>query len=94
MEGVAAHEQEKLFIRILVKLLIAVTLTVIWKAKTHPTPIVLDENISQEHVSAENEGDFALESTAMNLETLTSYKLPALRVSSAACFPRPVPRRY
>lgn len=70
--------KKKLFIRILVPLLIAVTLAVIWKVKTHPTPTVLDEDVSQEHVPAEKEGDFTLESTAINLETLTSYKLPII----------------
>lgn len=70
--------KKKLFIRILVPLIIAVALIVIWYVKTHPTPTVLDEDVSQEHVSAQNEGDCALETAVIELETLTSYQLPII----------------
>jgi len=74
----AANEQKKLLIKIIVPLLIAVALIVIWYVKTHSTPTVLDDNASQGLVSAQNEGDFALETAAINLESLTSYQLPII----------------
>lgn len=70
--------KKKLLIKIIVPLLIAVVLIVIWKVKNHPTPTAFDENASQGLVSEQNEGDFALETTVIDLETLTSYQLPII----------------
>lgn len=70
--------KKKLIIKIIVPLLIAVVLIVMWKVKNHPTPTAFDENASQGLVLEQNEGDFALETAVIDLETLTSYQLPII----------------
>lgn len=63
--------KKKLFLRILVPVLIAVTLTIIWAVKTHPTPTPIDE-------STGNIADFVLEATSIDIDTLKKYKLPII----------------
>lgn len=76
--------KKKLIIRIIVPVLILVALTVIWVVKTHPTPTAIDNNL----VTAENEEDFVLETTSVDLETLTAYGLPIIvDFGSDSCIP-------
>ena len=76
--------KKKLIIRIIVPVLILVALTVIWVVKTHPTPTAIDNNL----VTAENEEDFVLETTSVDLETLTAYDLPIIiDFGSDSCIP-------
>lgn len=70
--------KKKLLIRILVPVLIAVALTVIWAVKTHPTPDSIGGSSTGELVKAENEEDFALAATAIDLEALKAYGLPII----------------
>lgn len=70
--------KQKLLIKIIVPVLIAVTLTVIWILKTHPTPTVIDEGTTGEIVSSESKADFLLEATSIDLNTLSDYKLPII----------------
>lgn len=77
-------KNKKLIIRIIVPVLILVALTVIWVVKTHPTPTAIDNNL----VTAENEEDFVLETTSVDLETLTAYGLPIIiDFGSDSCIP-------
>jgi len=77
-------KNKKLIIRIIVPVLILVALTVIWVVKTHPTPTAIDNNL----VTAENEEDFVLETTSVDLETLTAYSLPIIiDFGSDSCIP-------
>jgi thioredoxin 1 len=77
-------KNKKLIIRIIVPVLILVALTVIWVVKTHPTPTTIDNNL----VTAENEEDFVLETTSVDLETLTAYGLPIIiDFGSDSCIP-------
>lgn len=62
---------KKLFIKIFVPVLIAVTLTVIWAVKTHPTPTPIAEK-SGSDVTIE------LEATSIDLEALKEYNLPII----------------
>lgn len=64
-------DKKKLLVKILVPVLIAVTLTIIWAAKTHPTPNLIDEQ-------TENIADFVLEATAIDLDALKEYNLPII----------------
>ena len=70
--------KKKLMVRILVPVLIAIALTVIWVVKTHPTPTIDDKDNSGELITAENEEDFILEATSIDLETLIGYALPII----------------
>ncbi|MFB0921221.1 MAG: thioredoxin domain-containing protein [Oscillospiraceae bacterium] len=70
--------KKKLLLRILVGVLIAGSLTVIWVLKTHPTPDPLSKVSPGVLVKAENEEDFALETTAIDLDTLKAYGLPII----------------
>lgn len=80
--------KKKLLIRIVVPVLIAVALAVIWKVKTHPTPTPIGEGTSTELVKAENAEDFALETTAIDMETLKAYSLPIIiDFGSDSCIP-------
>ncbi|PKM73360.1 MAG: thioredoxin [Firmicutes bacterium HGW-Firmicutes-16] len=80
--------KKKLLIRILVAVLIAGSLTVIWIVKTHPTPDSLSKGSPGELVKAENEEDFALETTAIDLDTLKAYDLPIIiDFGSDSCIP-------
>lgn len=67
-------DKKKLLIRIIVPILVLAVLTVIWIVKTHPTPTAIDNNL----VTAENKEDFLLETTSVDLETLTAYGLPII----------------
>ncbi|NCB52818.1 MAG: thioredoxin [Clostridia bacterium] len=76
--------KNKLIIRIIVPVLILAALTVIWKVKTHPTPTDIGNTL----VTAENEEDFLLEATSVDLETLTAYSLPIIiDFGSDSCIP-------
>ena len=63
--------KKKLFVKILVPVLIAVTLIIIWAVKTRPTPTPIDE---QNGYIA----DFVLEATSIDLDALKDYKLPII----------------
>ena len=63
--------KKKLFVKILVPVLIAVTLTIIWVVKTHPTPTPIDEQTG-------NIADFVLEATSIDLNALKEYNLPII----------------
>ncbi len=67
-------DKKRLLIKIIVPVLIVITLTVIWIVKTHPTPTVIDDS----SVTAENNEDFLLETSSVDLEKLTSYGLPII----------------
>lgn len=71
-------QNKKLLIKIIVPVLIAVTLTAIWVLKTHPTPTVFDKGNSGAPVTAKNDKDFVLETTAVDLKALTTYGLPII----------------
>lgn len=64
-------DKKKLLAKILVPILIAVTLTIIWLVKTHPTPTPIDEQTG-------NVADFVLETTSIDLDALKEYKLPII----------------
>lgn len=64
-------DKKKLFVKILVPVLIAVTLTIIWVVKTHPTPTHIDEQTG-------NIADFVLEATSIDLDALKEYNLPII----------------
>lgn len=64
-------DKKKLFVKILVPVLIAVTLTIIWAVKTHPTPTPIDEQTG-------NIADFVLEATSIDLDALKEYDLPII----------------
>ncbi len=73
--------KKKLLIRILVPILIAITLTAIWRVKTHPTLTSIDEN-------KEKNEDFVLAASSINLEELKEYKLPIIiDFGSDSCIP-------
>ncbi|MEA4831340.1 MAG: thioredoxin family protein [Oscillospiraceae bacterium] len=73
-------DKKKLFVKILVPVLIAVSLTVIWIVKTHPTPTQIDEN--------GNIADFVLEAESIDLEALKAYGLPIIiDFGSDSCIP-------
>lgn len=77
-------DRKKLLVRIIVPVLILAALTVIWKVKTHPTPTAIDHDL----VTAENKEDFVLETTSVDLETLTPYGLPIIiDFGSDSCIP-------
>jgi thioredoxin 1 len=77
-------KNKKLIIRIIVPVLILAALTVIWVVKTHPTPTAIDNNL----VTAENKEDFLLETTSVDLKTLTAYGLPIIiDFGSDSCIP-------
>lgn len=77
-------DRKKLLIRIIVPILILAVITVIWKVKTHPTHTAIDNNL----VTAENKEDFLLETTSVDLETLTAYSLPIIiDFGSDSCIP-------
>ncbi len=74
-------DKKKLFVRILVPVLIAVSLTIIWVVKTHPTPTPIDEQ-------TENIADFELEATSLDLDALKEYNLPTIiDFGSDSCIP-------
>ncbi len=80
--------KKKLFLRIAVPALIAVALTLIWALKTHPTPDPLSKDSPKELVKAENEEDFKLEATAVDMDTLKAYGLPIIiDFGSDSCVP-------
>lgn len=64
-------DKKKLVVKILVPVLIAVTLTIIWVVKTHPTPTPIDEQTG-------NIADFVLEATSIDLDALKEYNLPII----------------
>lgn len=64
-------DKKKLLVKILVPVLIAVTLTIIWVVKTHPTPTPIDEQTG-------NIADFVLEATSIDLDALKEYNLPII----------------
>ncbi len=71
--------KKKILIKIIVPVLIAVTLTAVWRLKTHPTPTSFEnKDGSGPLVTAKNDGDFALETSAVDLKALTSYGLPII----------------
>ncbi|MFU0831320.1 MAG: Thioredoxin domain-containing protein [Oscillospiraceae bacterium] len=68
---------KKRIVRIIVPILILAALTVIWMIKTQSAP-----------ASEETNSDFALETTSVDLETLTSYNLPIIiDFGSDSCIP-------
>ena len=80
--------KKRLLLRIAVPVLIAAALTVIWAVKTHPTPTPINEDSNGDLVEAENEEDFALETTAIELDTLKAYGLPIIiDFGSDSCIP-------
>lgn len=66
-------DKKRLLIRILVPILIAVVVIVIWVLKTNfqPTPVDEGKNVT------ENE-EFALNATAIDIDTLKAYGLPII----------------
>jgi len=64
-------DKKKLLVKILVPVLIAVTLTIIWVVKTHPTPTPIDEQTG-------SIADFVLEATLIDLDALKEYNLPII----------------
>ena len=64
-------DKKKLLVKILVPVLIAVTLTIIWVVKTHPTPTPIDQQTG-------NIEDFVLEATSIDLDALKEYNLPII----------------
>lgn len=74
-------DKKKLFVKILVPVLIAVTLTIIWVVKTHPTPTPIDEQTG-------NIADFVLEATSINFNALKEYNMPIIiDFGSDSCIP-------
>lgn len=72
---------KKRLLRILVPVLIAITLTVIWKVKTHPTPTAIDEDTGKIE-------DFVLATSSVNLDKLKEYKMPIIiDFGSDSCIP-------
>ena len=74
-------DKKKLFVKILVPVLIAVTLTIIWVVKTHPTPTPIDKQTG-------NIADFVLEATSIDLNALKEYNMPIIiDFGSDSCIP-------
>ena len=73
--------KKKLIAKILVPILIAVTLTIIWIVKTHPTPTPIDEQTG-------NVADFVLEATSIDLDILKEYNMPiVIDFGADSCIP-------
>lgn len=80
--------KKKLLIRILAAVLIAGSLTIIWFLKTHPTPTPINTGSTEDLVNSENEEDFTLETTAIDLDALKAYGLPIIiDFGSDSCVP-------
>lgn len=71
-------KKNKLLVKIIVPILIAITLTFIWNLKTHPTPDGFDKGASAESASTEGNPDFLLETTSIDLGAWTEYNLPII----------------
>jgi thioredoxin 1 len=73
--------KKKLFLKILVPILIAITIIAIWIFKTHPTPTAINQD------TGKNE-DFVLAASSVNLDELKEYKLPIIiDFGSDSCIP-------
>lgn len=73
--------KKKLFVKILVPVLIAVSLTIIWVVKTHQTPTPIDKQTG-------NIADFVLEAESIDLNALKDYNLPIIiDFGSDSCIP-------
>ncbi|MEA5143238.1 MAG: thioredoxin family protein [Oscillibacter sp.] len=76
--------KKKLLMKILVPALVVVAIVVLWAVKTHPAASDSDNEL----VTAENEGDFLLAASSIDLETLTAYGLPiVIDFGSDSCIP-------
>lgn len=74
-------DKKKLLAKILVPILIAVTLTIIWIVKTHPTPTPIDKQTG-------NVADFVLEATSIDLDILKGYNMPiVIDFGADSCIP-------
>lgn len=71
-------KKNKRLVKILVPILIAISLTILWNVKTHPTSDGSDKGSSGESAHTEGNPDFLLEAKSIDLGTLTEYKLPII----------------